>query len=265
MKSRAQNDLRLARLRLRVPVPENLPLVLQDLIDACALIVTDRDRFPELGSGRGQARFQFTDSQRERDLRRLEAIAKAAMSMFLHMDLPTMRNGRPRRDNSCDSIRVARPRPRQGRALVDRTKWRTMEDETGLGRSALFDALRDGRDAGYWESHQPRKSYADEVTGDERWRGFPAVYVVKKAFIERLLGKEGLERFEEQRRLASERQRNREEPAPIMDIRLRRERQRLIRTQARAAKRVMSRHGSEAEGRKAIRELEERVLTRPRE
>ena len=265
MKSRALNDLRLARLRLRVEIPENLPAIVQDLIEACLLIVTERDRFPELGSGRGQERFGFSDSMRERDLRRLETIALAGMSMLLHMDLVTMRNGQPRRDSSCNSLRVARPRPRKGRTLINRTAWRTMEDETGRSRTALFEALRDGRDAGYWESHQPKKSYEDEDTHEERWRSFPAVYVIKKAFIERLLGKERMQEFEEQRQKAAARQRERQEPAPIVDIRLRRERQRIIRSQARAAKRVVSVHGSEAEGRRALRELEERVRTRPRE
>jgi hypothetical protein len=259
--SRALNDLRLARLKLRVDIPEQLPAIVQDLLEACVLIVTERERFPELGSGRGQARFGFSDSMRERDLRRLETIALAAMSLILHMDLVTMRNGAPRRDNSCNSLRVARPRARKGRTLIPRGSWRTMEDETGRSRSALFEALRDGRDAGYWESHQPKKSWEDDQ-GDEHWRSFPAVYVLKKAFIERLLGKDRMADFEAQRQLASQRQREHYDPPPIVDIRLRRARQRVIRAQALAAKRASFRP-SEAEARRALQLLEERVRTRP--
>jgi len=261
VKSRALNDLRLARLKLRKPVRENLPAVLIEAMAACLQIVEERDRFPELGSGRGQERFKFTASHRERDLRRLEAITLVAQCLLSHADLVTLRSGKTRRDNSCDSIRVARPRPRNGRAFVDRAAWSSMETETGLTRTRIFEALRDGRDAGYWVSHQPRRSYVDDTSGEERWRGFPAVYQVTKLFFQRL-GID-LEWLEEERRKAAQRQR--EEPAPIVDIRLRRERQRMVRAQARAAKRVVSIHGSEAEGRRALRELEERVRTRPRE
>lgn len=258
MKSRALNDLRLARLKLRKPVRENLPAVLLEAMAGCLQIVEERDRFPELGSGRGQERFQFTSSHRERDLRRLEAIALVGQCLLSHTDLVTLRSGKTRRDNSCDSIRVALPRPRGGRAFVDRGAWSSMETETGLTRTRLFDALRDGRDAGYWTSHQPRRSYEGD-DGQELWRGFPAVYQLSKLFFQRL----GIDLawLEEQRQKASRRQR--EEPAPIVDIRLRRERQRVIRSQAMAAKRATAHRPTEAEARAALRALEERVTRRP--
>src|SRR4029077_12091327 len=119
---------------------------------------------------------------RERDLRRLEAICLVGQGLISHCDLPTLRSGKTPGDNRCDSIRVARPRPRSGRAFVDRTAWSSMETETGLTRTRLFEALRDGRDAGYWTSHQPRRSYVDDTSGEELWRGFPAVYQLNKLF-----------------------------------------------------------------------------------
>jgi hypothetical protein len=106
VKSRALNDLRLARLRLVVDIPEKLPAVLREAIEACAMIVEERERFPELGSGRGQRRFLFGQRDRERHLLRLEAIAKVLMSLLLHCDLVTLRCGRRRRDNSCDAFRT---------------------------------------------------------------------------------------------------------------------------------------------------------------
>jgi hypothetical protein len=229
VKSRALNDLRLARLRLQVPVSEKLPALLQDAIDACALIVTERERFPELGSGRGQARFQFTESMRERDLRRLEGMALVGMSVFLHLDLVRLRTGRCRADGSSDGVQIARPRHREGRdrLYVDRFTQTTIEDETGLGRSALFGALRDLRDAGYIEVHQEIKRFESELAGEWRFRGFPAVITVSKLFFQRL-GID-LDKLEEQRQLASRREKEKQPDKVIVDVRLRRERQRVIR------------------------------------
>jgi hypothetical protein len=186
MKSRALNDLRRARLRLRVDIPDDLPAVLVEAIAACLQIVDDRARFPELGSGRGQARFKFSESMRERNLQRLEAITLVAMCLLLHCDLVRLRCGRPRRDGSCDAIRAARPRPRDGRMVVDRGSYATLESETGLTRTRLFEALRDGESAGYWSSHQPRKRWEDDLTGEDRWRGFPSVRTLSKLFFQRL-------------------------------------------------------------------------------
>jgi hypothetical protein len=231
VKSRALNDRRLARLRLRKAVSEKLPAYLRDAIEACAQIVTERERFPELGSGRGQERFRFTESFRERDLRRLEACAKVLMCIFSHLDLVRLRMGKPRRDGSCDAMYIARPRRREGRAPVDRWTQTTIEDETGLGRSALFEALRDLRAAGYIDVHQPVKRYEDELTGDWRFRGMPAVITVSKLVFQRL----GLDlvKLEEQRGHASMREKS--EPEPLVDVRLARARQRVIREQKQIA------------------------------
>jgi hypothetical protein len=226
--SRALNDLRLARLRLQVPVSDKLPKVLQDAIEACALIVTERERFPELGSGRGQERFRFTESMRERDLRRLEGDALVLMSILLHLDLIRLRMGKCRRDGSADAIHIARPRPRAGRdqAHVDRFKATTIETETGLGRSALFGALRDLQDAGYIDVRQPVKRYESELRpGQWSFRGFPAVITVSKLLFQRL-GID-LERLEKARELLS--QKRPAEDEVIVDVRLRRARQRVIR------------------------------------
>jgi hypothetical protein len=227
VKSRALNDLRLARLRLCKEVSEKLPGYLRDAIEACAQIVTERERFPELGSGRGQKRFRFTESFRERDLRRLEACAKVLMCIFSHLDLVRLRMGKPRRDGSCDAMYIARPRRREGRTYVDRWSQKTIEEETGLARSALFEALRDLRAAGYIDVHQPVKRYEDEATGEWKFRGMPAVITVSKLVFQRL----GLDlaKLEEQRGFASTRERT--EPEPLVDVRLARARQRVIREQ----------------------------------
>lgn len=226
MTSRALNDLRLARLRLQVPIPDSLPKLLQDGIDACTLIVTDRDRFPELGSGRGQARFQFSGSMRERDLRRLEACAKVLMCVLLHLDLVRQRMGKPRRDGSCDALWIARPRYRDGRdrLYVDRFQQATIEKETGLGRTALYCALADVRDAGFINIHQPVKRY-ETRDGRVRFRGFPSVITVNMLLWQRL----GFdpEDVKEQGKLAN--QREKQADPVILDVRFVRERRRIMR------------------------------------
>lgn len=249
MKSRALNDLRLARVRLKKPIRENLPAVLIEAMAACRLIVEDRARFPELGSGKGQKRFQFGAPNRERHLRRLEAIAKVLMCLMSHTDLITLRSGRPRPDGSCDAIRVLKPRLRPNRSQS------SIEEETGLSARTVVRALRDLRDAGYITAHQPRKDYVDDETGERKWRSFPTVHVIAKTCFARL-GID-LEWLQEERTGASKR--SREVPAPIIDIRLRRARQQMVRAQAMAAKRVAARRPSEAEAAAAIRRLQARI------
>lgn len=255
MRSRALNDLRLARVRLKKPVRQNLPVLLVEAMAACRLIVEDRGRFPELGSGKGQRRFQFGAPNRERHLRRLEAIAKVLMCLMSHTDLITLRTGRPRPDGSCDAIRVMKPRPRGGRQFVDRRTQSSIEEETGCSFKAVSAALRDLRDAGYVSAHQPRKDYVDEETGERKWRSFPTVHVISKTCFARL-GID-LEWLQAERTGASKR--SRELPAPIVDIRLRRARQQMVRSQAMAAKRVAARRPSEAEAAAAIRQLQARL------
>ena len=116
--------------------------------------------------------------------------------------------------------------------VVDRGSYATLESETGLTRTRLFEALRDGESAGYWSSHQPRKRWEDDLTGEDRWRGFPSVRTLSKKFFERL-GID-LEWLEEERKKASERERQ-PEPAPLVDVRLARARQRVIREQRQLA------------------------------
>jgi hypothetical protein len=233
VRSRALNDLRLARLKLKKPVRANLPAVILEAMAACVQIVEDRGRFPELGSGRGQRRFLFGQPNRERHLRRLEACALVLMSLLSHLDLPTLRAGRPRKDGSCDAIRTLRPRRRAGRTFTPRREQSSIEEETGLQMWTVLRALRDLEDAGYVSSHQPRRDWKDG-DGQTRWRSFPTVRVITKTCLMRL--GVTVERLEMERRDAYRRQL--EPPAPIVDIRIRRVRQRIIRAQAMAAKRL---------------------------
>jgi DNA-binding transcriptional ArsR family regulator len=226
VRSRALNDLRLARLKLRKPVRENLPAVLLDLMAACLLIVEEREQFPELGGGHGQQRFRYTDSERERDLRRLEAIALVSMCIFSHLDLVRLRSGKTRRDGTCDAIRQTKPRRLNGRKFFD-TKETTIEGETGLSRDRVVRALADLRDAGYMESHRRSKRYENDFTGETRWRSYPAVYTVSLKFIERL-GVD-LEYFKEEQDKASGREK--EKPEAIVDVRQQRAQRRVIRAQ----------------------------------
>jgi len=230
VKSRALNDLRLARLKLRVSIPENLPALLREAIDACMLIVEEREKFPELGSGRGQRRFLFGDKDRERHLLRLEAIAKVLMSLLFHCDLVTLRCGRRRRDNSCDAFRTHPARPRaDGRP----SPLPSIQGETGLSWSRVSNALADLRDAGFVTSHQPRRDYQGEA-GETRYRAFPTVHSVTKTCFARL----GIDLgwLEDERGKANAR--DLAGPEPIVDIRMVRERRRLIRAQQLAAKRT---------------------------
>lgn len=240
MKSRHVNDLRVARLRLRRPGHEKLPKLIQNAVDACAQIVTKPELFPELGSGRGQKRFLFGQPNRERHLVRLEACAKVLACLVGHMDLVTQRAGKRRRDGSCDAIRTCRPYGKRAVGLQKRDAQTTIEKETGLGRSAVERAVRDLNAATYTTSHQPRKKYCTCnrlgcqgcANGEKRWRTFPMVRTVTKTALKRLgvdLGE-----LDKQARLA--RLRQEEGPKPTVDVRLLRERQRMVRGQAMAAK-----------------------------
>lgn len=233
MKSRALNELRVARLRLRKALRDDLPALNRAAIAAAALIVTERERFPELGSGKGQKRFLFTTRDRERHLRRLEAISLVLMCLLSHMDLVTLRAGRRRRDGSCDAVRTLRPRTRKGRKAPNgRDGQTTIESETGLRSSSVERALRDLRSAGFITTHQPKKEYRDRAD-NKRWRSFPAVHTITRSCIVRL----GIDLawLDQQARDAQGRQE--QGPAPIVDVREVRERQRIVRAQAMAAKR----------------------------
>lgn len=233
MRTRALNDLRLARLRLRKPVRENLPAALLELMTGTLRIVEERDRFPELGSGKHQRRALFTSRDRERDLRRLEACALVLMSIVSHLDLVTLRSGRRRRDGSCDAIHTHAPRRRKGRPDPGRQpRWSSIELETGLHWQRITRAIADLISAKYLTAHQPRRGY--DVDGERRWRGFPVVYQVTPLLVARL-GVD-LEWLRDEQRKALHRQQH--GPEPLIDIRLVRERARLIRAQARAARRL---------------------------
>ena len=244
MKSRAFNDVRLARLkaraasfastRLKFAIRHELPALNRAAIAACVLSVTDRDRFPELGSGKGQQRFLFTSRNRERHLLRLEAMALVLMCLLSHMDLVTRRVGRRRRDGSCDAVRACKPYGKRAVGLRRRDGQTTIEGETGLGRSAVEAALADLRAAEFIETHERSKRYWDEKAGALKWRGFPAVHVITRKCLERL--DIDLEWLEKQAREAQERQEN--GPDPIVDIRQVRAQQRIVRQQQAAAKRV---------------------------
>jgi hypothetical protein len=239
LRTRALNDLRLARLRLRKPVRENLPAMLIEMMRACLQIVEERERFPELGSGKHQARALFTSPNRERDLRRLEACALVLMSIVSHLDLVTLRSGRRRRDGSCDAVHTHAPRRRPGRPDPGRQpRWSSLELETGLHWQRTTRAIADLVAAKYLTAHQPRRGY--DVDGERRWRGFPVVYQVTPLLVERL----GIDRdwLADERKKAQHRQEH--GPAPLVDVRLVRARARVIRAQARAARRaqLVTRH-----------------------
>lgn len=260
MRSRALNDLRIARLeRLPKRLPEGFPSVLRDAIWACVRIVTRREEFPALGSGQGQQRLLFGERGRERHLRRLEAICLALQVLLAHCKLVDLRVGRRRRDGSCDALRTYSARAIRGRPAPPPDKHPTIQREAGLGRNALCRALRDLRDSGWLTSKQPSEEYQDEETSATRWRAWPAIHSLTPACFQ-ALGVD-LERLEQQRGEAAERRRV--GPDPVDDVPARRARQRVIRAQLSAAKRAARRHPSEAEAAAAIRELEDRVGRRP--
>jgi hypothetical protein len=244
MKSRALSDIRIARLeararsfastRLKHAIRHELPALNRAAISACVLIVTERERFPELGNGKGQARFLFTSKDRERHLLRLEAMALVLMCLLSHMDLVTRRAGRRRRDGSCDAIRACKPYGKRAQGLRRRDAQTTIESETGLGRSAVERALSDLRAGEYVESFKRSKKYWHEPSGTWKHRGFPAIHIITKRCLERL----GitLEWLEEQAAAASKRQQ--EGPDPVVDVRAVRAQQRIVRQQALAAKRA---------------------------
>ena len=242
MKSRYLDELRVARLKKRVEefcatrqryMPnKELPRLVRDAIASCALIVLERERFPELGSGKGQQRFLFTQPDRERHLLHLLGVSLVLMCLLSHMDLATRRAGRRRRDGSCDAIRACKP---YGKREWKRPfKQTTIQAETGLGRSAVEAALRTLRDAEFIESWYRSKKYDDKETGDEKYRGFPAIHVVTMKCLERL----GIDEkdFTEQSELAKKRQV--EGPDPIVDVKQLREHRRVVRQTQVAAKRA---------------------------
>jgi hypothetical protein len=247
LKSRAWTNEREARLRLRVRVPDDLPDLVNVMMNGAKLIVTDRARFATLGSGRGQARFRFTKSHAERHLRRLEACAKMMMSISFHADLPTLRNGRTRRDKrrSCDAVPTYTPRKVKGRKAPPAIARELVshQKETGLRTSAIAEAVRDLETAELLVRHQPRKRYLTK-SGLPAYRAFPVVYQVTQRFLECIrpadqTPEQWMAWVNEQRDEASRNQWC--EPAPLADVIELRARQRLTRDLAMAAKRAQLR------------------------
>lgn len=235
MKSRALNDLRLARLeRFARRLPENFPALLRDAVTACPQIVTDRDRFPDLGSGRGRQRLLFTDRNRERHLLRLEAIAQVLPVMLIHYSLVDGRVGRRKSDGSCDALRTYRPRDIKGRPPLPAKAFaaNSIEKESGVTRHALTGALADLRDAEWLTTKQWCEEYVDEATGEKKHRAGPAIHTLTVRCFEALGITE--EKLIEQQDKASERRRIGPDPDEKDDIRLRRARQGNLRAAKRA-------------------------------
>jgi hypothetical protein len=199
-----------------------MPKLVEKSMAACDAIVLDRNRFPELGNGRGQRRFLFTQRNRERRSQRLEAIALVAKDVFFHMDVLSRRSGKTRSDGrkSCDAVDVDQ-----------------IAKETDLYHRRVERARADLISAGYFDWHQPIKEYdvtdADgNPTGEKAWRAFAAVLTVQMLFFERL----GIHRkdvLQMQQEVYDYRTIG---PDPILDIRLQRERRRQERAMNHAEK-----------------------------
>lgn len=225
----AQHDPRDPRLELKCAVPENLPELCRLMYDACARIVLERNKFPELGNGRGQRRFLFTSPDRERRIERLVAMCLVARSIALHMDVLTCRSGKTRRDGSCDAVDEQR-----------------MAEETGLTHYRMTRAKRDLISAGFLEWHQEVKRYCTcdvhgcqglprglcPDGGERRYRALPAILKVTMSFFVKL-GITVKHVIELQKGTYEFR---RSFPSPILDVLLQRERRRAIAAQERAAK-----------------------------
>lgn len=206
--NRCNHDRANPRVHLVRPLSERLPLVIKEAMARTRGIVLERARFPELGGRRG-LQLRFTNG-RERRSERLEALTLVMQAILCRMDLVTLRAGTVRADGSClgiteeDICTWTRVRPRRVRR-----------------------AIRDLRDAGYLGWHQPRKKLTPE-----KWRAYPAIRSVTMTYFKRC----GLRPWLERERVdASERRRRTVTP---IDIRARRELQRVVRVQAMAAKRA---------------------------
>lgn len=255
-------------VRLKKPIRGNLPPVLIFAMAGALAIVDDRDRFPEVGSGKGQRRFQFGEPNRERHLRRLVAMAKVLICLLSHADLANeLRAGRQRADGSCDAIRVTRPnkdrkrrRLRRGDAAAN--KQSSIVAETGLSPDAVSRALRDLKDAGYVTATPKRKRYeVRNMPGVFRWRAYPSVHAVTKTAFKRFgvdLGwlEKQTDRAKEERAKG---------PTPIVDIRIRRAKQQVVRAQARAAKQAFGSGWTDADAAESCRRMEEAERRRRRE
>jgi hypothetical protein len=224
---RCQHDPRNPRLTLKCAVPANLPELNRLAFAACARIVLERNKFPELGNGRGQRRFLFTSPHRERRSQRLEAIVLVARCIFLHMDVLSLRSGKTLRDGSCDAVDVAQ-----------------MMKDTGLTFPRTARARRDLISAGFLTWHQPIKKYCtcDVVGcegapkglchngGERKHRAFPAILTVTMSFFKRL----GLTVDEVKWLQRGTQEKRKSFPRPIVDITLQRDRRRAIRAQQHA-------------------------------
>lgn len=226
---RCNHDPRNPRLNLQCAVPANLPELNRLAMDACARIVTERDKFPALGNGRGQRRLLFTSPYRERRSERLEAFVLVLRSVFLHMDALSLRSGKTLRDGSCDAIDEEQ-----------------MSKETGVEPRRLQRAKRDLIDAGFLTWHQPVKKYCTcdvvgceglpkglcPAGGERRHRSFPAVLTVTMSCFVAL----GIttKRVVDLQRGTYEHRRS--FPTPLADITLQRERRRAIAAREREAK-----------------------------
>jgi hypothetical protein len=160
-------------------------------------LLTSPLRFAELHGSEQLSPRERRRMEPRRMSRRL-AIDLVAQAFLKHTDVVSLRVGAPRSDGAVNP---------PGHEVLLR--------ETGLSRTRMCRAIRDGKRAGYWTAHQPRLEYTN-AEGAKAYAAFRVIYRLTDRFFERLgLGR----RLKVERDRASERARARRArifPGPLL-------------------------------------------------
>jgi hypothetical protein len=244
MKLTALHHHRLAVLQLGRDVRAGQPAVLVEFQTACANIVSNPQWFPMLGCGKHQRRRLFTSANRERRRERLLMMSRVLSVVGAHADLLTLSDGQ-RVGGECKPITELQ----LGRELgIEAAAGDELVHDT-TGMRAMRSALRDLGDGGLVSRVQPRTQYCSAGSGGcgrsiprggtckcgrrqaWRWRSHATIITIQKEAFSAMGLLEQLE--EQQGQRYADIQAGKVGPEPIVDVRLQRERRKVLRAQHR--------------------------------
>jgi len=234
---------RIELLKLGRTVRPQQPPVLVEFQTACANIVSNPQMFPMLGCGKHQRRRLFTSPDRERRRERLLMMSRVLSVVGAHADLLTLSDGR-RVNGECKPVTELQLGAELG---IDAGDVDLSHDTRGM--RAMRSALRDLDDGQLVSRRQPRIQYCSAGAGGcgrsvrrggtcrcgrrhlWRWRSQATVITIQKRAFEAMGLRPVLE--EQQRQRYQDLQKGKIGPDPEADVRVLRERRRVLRAQHR--------------------------------
>lgn len=173
-------SLSAVRLELAIPAGANLPKFCTERApDRLRKLATHPLRFAELhGSDKLPERERRRMTPRREEAR--EGVILVGIAMFKHMDVPSMRVGRPRSDGMFCGIGHA------DHTLPDGEIVPGLISETGLSPTRFRRYLALGKRAGYWKAYQHRERYWNADTGEWAFSACRVVYRILPKLLRRL-------------------------------------------------------------------------------